>query len=668
MKKKKTLLIVLIIVILLALAGSAVAAVYFLTDMLRPNDELFAKYASQISDLDDIFVVDNLEQQKNLKEQNSYTSTGNLVINIQNGTTQNKKIEIATNTKYDINTNRSFAEGTIKNGQEELAKISYINSDNVYAIKSENVYENYIGIRNAGLKALATTLGMPQESVALIPDSIQVEEISEELNNLQLITEQDDKYLSETYYQIIKDVMTSDKYTKTEKTNITINGTAYEAQGYTLTITGEDIRTILINVLTKVQSDSETLRIINNVFTNLGIPEQQIQSLNIPSAIQSVIDELQTASFEGLEFKITAYESEGKLVRIELSSSVVIITLDIAVNTESQKNVIVTLKPAEALATLGASDMNIQLSIDKTILDSGINYNVAIISNINGEVYTAETNTSIGNVVNNSIYNTSEVTVTMGEETVTSSYETTLQATTEPVEIQELTNSNTVIVNNYTMEQLSPFMTSVFEKYGQVFQTIVTKLNLSVNSEAEALDYSMGVVGAVLSICNASGVTPEVSLGGTLGMYISAFTNSIFNQVSSDLSGLMTGEDPLDGSTNSGTTGTGNNTTNGADNSLSNLNSMAAQAFNSKFLNYQGVVTGTQVKSLFDVVASHNRTIATDASEMVSIQFNGTMINAPTDVSSIREQANANSTYTTDFDYDAEGKITVVKVTENVNQ
>ena len=175
MKSKKIILIVTIVLIILVAVTGSVAALYFFTDTFKTNEQLFFKYVSQISNLDTILQADNKTEQEELIA-NSHTSVGNLAINIQDGQNENKNYLLTTNSKYDINTKRSFSELAIKNGEEDLAKISYINSGDIYAVKCENVYEHYIGIQNSGLKDFARKIGIPEEIVVQIPDKISLNE------------------------------------------------------------------------------------------------------------------------------------------------------------------------------------------------------------------------------------------------------------------------------------------------------------------------------------------------------------------------------------------------------------------------------------------------------------------------------------------------------------
>ena len=84
MKNKKILLTVIPILTLL-LVIAVLALLYFATDMFKSNDVLFAKYFIQNEDLLSIIQNENLNEQTNLRANNTYISNGDLNISINDG-------------------------------------------------------------------------------------------------------------------------------------------------------------------------------------------------------------------------------------------------------------------------------------------------------------------------------------------------------------------------------------------------------------------------------------------------------------------------------------------------------------------------------------------------------------------------------------------------------
>lgn len=155
MNDKKIFIITLITIAILILALATVSILYFNTDILKTNEQLFAKYLFQDNDTTKAEIDEIYEVQKQFKKNNSYLSEGNLQVTMQNENGKKEEVNISTNTKHDVTTNRTLTETTVKDGETDLAKFSYLNSEDVYAILCENVYQNYVGIRNKDLKQLA---------------------------------------------------------------------------------------------------------------------------------------------------------------------------------------------------------------------------------------------------------------------------------------------------------------------------------------------------------------------------------------------------------------------------------------------------------------------------------------------------------------------------------
>ncbi len=155
MKNKKIFIITLIIIAILILAVATVSILYFNTDILKTNEQLFTKYLFQGNDTIKAVIDEVYEDQEQFKKDNSYLAEGNLKVTMQNGNDPKEEFNITTNTKHDIATNRTLTEAIVKDGETDLAKFSYLNSEDVYAILCENVYQNYVGIRNKDLKQLA---------------------------------------------------------------------------------------------------------------------------------------------------------------------------------------------------------------------------------------------------------------------------------------------------------------------------------------------------------------------------------------------------------------------------------------------------------------------------------------------------------------------------------
>ena len=92
-----------------------------------------------------------------------------------------------------------------------------------------------------------------------------------------------------------------------------------------------------------------------------------------------------------------------------------------------------------------------QMAIEKQMLDNMTLYITNIADNKGKHKITM--NTSLGNISNDKIENSSKITIIDDNAKIETSYYQTTQAETEEIDIQELTNQSAVIINNYPKEK-----------------------------------------------------------------------------------------------------------------------------------------------------------------------------------------------------------------------
>lgn len=305
MKNKKILLIVLPIV-LIVIIGVVFAVLYFTTDIFKSDSELFWDYMLQNSDVENILVNDNYTSQNELKTNNSYNSTGNLFFSLEQGESSSKYFNIATTARHDINTGRTYADATLKNGDIDLFNVSYINSGDIYAIKSSDVADAYIGIRNSGLKELAAKYNI---STDLVPDTVNFNEYT----GIFDLTDEQKNHLYNTYLPIVINGIGEDQYTSSNE-DIQIGELTYNANVYQASITGEQFKQILINSLNTLKDDTETMVLISSRASTLRLGIEYTDITNLTMHINDLIENIQNANITN-NVKIYIYENYDQTIR-----------------------------------------------------------------------------------------------------------------------------------------------------------------------------------------------------------------------------------------------------------------------------------------------------------------------------------------------------------------
>ena len=479
MKNKKLPIIIIISILVVVLATAIVIAIlYNTTDIFKSYDVLFAKYFNQNEELLSILENANYEEQKLFKNTNSYTSSGELLINIQDGTANTQKVKATTASRHDLNTNRTYSEMILKNGESDLIKISYINSGDVYAIKYEDVLANYIGIRNQDLKTFAKNMGMSDSDVANIPNAIDFAS----LNSIAQITDDQKQYIKETYLPIIINNIDKNSYTKTSKSQISVDGVDYVTNAYTVTIDANTFKQIIISCLTTLKNDNTTLTIISNKLSSLNPMDTSMLSQTIDTLIQ----QLENTEANKNEIKITTYENKGTTIRTMIEiSDLSKMTIDKLTQNNSKK-VILTIGENESTSSDNTTEQTnnttsaVQVILEQITTDSEVLDNITVIPDTSDTSEKITMSTSMGKVSNGTINNTSSVSIKNANQTVDASYTQTIQTASQVEEILELKNSNTVIVNNYSKEQLVPFLQSLGNRIKAIVPNKIEQLGIDI--------------------------------------------------------------------------------------------------------------------------------------------------------------------------------------------
>ena len=529
MNKKKILIVVIPTIILIAIVVT-IAIMYVATDSFKSYDELFAKYFSQNEELLSILKNEAADDQKKFKKENSYVSNGELDVNIQDGT-NSQTIKAVTSSRHDNINKRTYSEFILKNGESDLIKLSYINSTDVYAIKYEDVLANYIGIRNSDLKTFARNMGISEENIKSIPDTINIEEFEN-----SKITDDEIKYIKDKYFPILIKNISKNKYTKSSKNQISVDGVNYVTNAYTVSIDNNTLKSIAKECLNTIKEDDTIYEIINRIVktysTNDNIGKDQYVEL-----INNMITTLEQNELQEGNIEVTIYEYKGTTIRTLINVyNTTKIYID-KLGQEKNKKVIATIEQTGSTSLINVTNgetetdktkSTMQISIEKVSTETETVQRVVINPNTNDMAQKIIINTSFGKNISGSINNNSIVSITTSDngvntKTIESVYNQSIQASSQIEEIMELKNSNTVIVNNYTKDQLVPFLQNLSNQLKRILPNKLEQLgvNIEINQNQNAADINVDL-GINDSNVNdyISGLTKTISIVGTGGLTI----------------------------------------------------------------------------------------------------------------------------------------------------
>ena len=450
-------LLIIIPIFLIVLIAIIIAILYFSTDLLKSNEELFWKYISQAEDVSKIYINNNISEQENFKQTNSYTANGNIKFVLTQGENSFKQFDVSTNSRHDANTDRTYTDFILKNGELDLFKVSYSNSGDIYGIKCDDVFESYIGIKNSNLTELAKNYGIEN-----IPDSIQINEYI----NLFDLSDDQKQHIQETYLPIIMKYIDSKQYIKESK-NITVNETNYDVNVYSVEISSEVLQSIVIDCLHTLKNDTETLNILSEKLSMLGYNTEYTDTANITTKIDELIEKIQIND----NLTISVYENNKNNIRTSLIyGSKVNITYDRLENYSNLSGDVTYQKNNEEInnseiidLTTIAESTNItsRFSINKITNENNVTNTIKIIPNIKQQEENIDITISAGNLQNNTVANAYSITLNRIENekksATTLTYDNNIVKADTVEEIEELSGSNTAIANNYTKEQFTAF-------------------------------------------------------------------------------------------------------------------------------------------------------------------------------------------------------------------
>lgn len=305
-KVSKTVIIVIAVIATILLIVFGIFAYLLLaTDTFKSNEELFWKYMGKNIEIVNII---------NTKEDGRYINKSYMYYN-----------EIKFELKEDelLNLNDSKSEIGIKNDYENkkmqaLAKMEYdgqnllnveiLKNANCYAIKSNELANGYIAIKNENLNSVAENFIKNYEE---FPNKISIDNYKQILN----IADEEQKHVVQNYYQVIKNNIDKVKYTKTKDVDIVINNNQYIANEYKVALTQKEFQNVLINTLETLKKDSITLNLIATKLKNIN-PDSKYTSVNeLNNQINSLIEEIKKQEATDEEYLILAvYEKNGETV------------------------------------------------------------------------------------------------------------------------------------------------------------------------------------------------------------------------------------------------------------------------------------------------------------------------------------------------------------------
>ena len=247
-------LILIIVILILAIAG-VFAYLYFGTDLLKSEEQLFYKYFGKALEIEN---SDKLAEYINKRLTNNYEITGKYTANLQadvdeqtnDGLDKINNARIEFTGKVDNVSHKNEHNFNIRYSDDVSFPFNFRSSNNLIGLQSDYVSSAYIGIENENIQEfLENTIGMQDASG--FPDSL---EMFSGNSNAQMkeLSEEEKKHLQDTYLPIIQEALSSKEFTVSEENSVT---------SYNVTVSQDDLNNIMQNVLNTAREDDMVLSI-----------------------------------------------------------------------------------------------------------------------------------------------------------------------------------------------------------------------------------------------------------------------------------------------------------------------------------------------------------------------------------------------------------------------
>lgn len=477
-KKKGIIITIVIIILLIAIAVGGVM-LYLFTDLFKSNQTLFLKYIDQRIQGMKYETNDQTKDIIEAQKENPYQIKGTL--NFDYDGSENKQAEILKQIKVELETNangqeeKSYTKASMLYQNQNLFNLEYANSNNIYALKSDEIVTAFIGVRNSNLKVLAQKLGM--QDTSNIPDSITPIDYEELLN----ISEEEKQHISDTYLPVIVNNIEKSKYSKQSNIPITKEGVKYNTTSYRVDLTSEDIANISVKLLETLKQDSITLNFIATKAKILNLPEEYTQVNNLTKQIDEQIKKIEDSEkLPENGVSIVVYEEKGQTVLTEIIIKNNVKFTLYASNT-NQKNSIYVM--AENLST--SNDYNtVEMQVTQTKTAKQTNTEILVNKdNDKGlEIYL----TNEGLPSDEKVTTTCEINYNDGNDKYIANYEQEINFNEEN-EIISLDNTNCAILNDYPTDQLSMLIVLIAQQTQNVMNQKMQQLGIQTTNQTEQI-------------------------------------------------------------------------------------------------------------------------------------------------------------------------------------
>lgn len=308
MKTKTIGKILIILIVVILILGGVFAYLYFGTDLLKTNEQLFFKYLGQIVDSENGFIDSKLTEYSNKKMTGKYEDNGQFSVNID--VTNVDEDMLATVNDFNI-TYSGQIDNTARKNEQEISinysddvnfPVKYKYANETLGLQTEYVSEKYIGIENSNLKEFAEKLGMTNTED--IPDTIDF--FATDSSQAITFTDDEKEQLKNTYQPVLEGRLEGKEFTKSEDGSTT---------NYSVEIANQEIIDIVSALMETLKNDQILLPKLEQTLQEYidMMNQSSTEEITMQSMIQDIIDQLGESQVQDGTTIVTISQTNSRL-------------------------------------------------------------------------------------------------------------------------------------------------------------------------------------------------------------------------------------------------------------------------------------------------------------------------------------------------------------------
>ncbi|MCI8362674.1 MAG: hypothetical protein HFJ41_06110 [Clostridia bacterium] len=459
--RKKGIIIAIIVVAIILLVGIVGTCLYMFTDLFKSNEKLFWKYMSK--QVESIGITPNTQMQEiqKKKQQNPYITNGKVEFSSTNNEINNnlEKVKLISEGKTDKSNNYAYSENKLEYSNSTIFNLKYVHDEDIYALKSDEIVNVYVGVRNKNLNVLMQKLGI---TLAFdIPDEI----VPIDYSSIYNLTQEEENHLKETYSNVIMQNITKDCYSRQTEAVVEKDGVSYTTTSYRLDLSSDLISDITLNILNTLKTDTVTLNLIASKASGLGIEEYATVD-GVINGIDNIINNLENVNFVDTSFVVYSYKGETIMTEVLLKN-----TSKTTIYTGNS----IKIKYENFEDDAEFNVMNIEIVSINTFAQSGLN----IKANVDDETEVTLDISNTGSAVEGNLNTNITGTVMQNEEIYEFVYTGTTEFVNELENIEELNETNCAILNDYSQQDLNTLMQALMNQIITVFNQKAQMIGIS---------------------------------------------------------------------------------------------------------------------------------------------------------------------------------------------